>query len=115
MAVRRAIADGVRLVRDEAALVVQQRRRPRVVQRNGVRIEVTEPWATPFMREVIYSGSYEEYELALLRATVEPSDTYLEIGAGIGVLAAAACAIVGERNVTAVEANPQVARVAKRT
>lgn len=115
MPVRQVLRDSVQAVRDEVLLALQRRRRPSLIERNGIKIALDGTWATPFMRTVIYSGAYEEVELDLLRATLRPTDTYLEIGAGIGVLATAASSIVGDRRVTAVEANPEVAAVAART
>lgn len=115
VAVRKAVRDAATIVSREVALQMQQRRRPRTVVRNGIKIELAGPWATDLIREVVYSGWYEAHELDLLRETLLPTDVYLEVGAGIGVLATAACRIVGEERVTAVEASPEMAKVARYT
>jgi FkbM family methyltransferase len=115
MPMRSTLSEAATLVGREVAMQIQRRRGPSVVERNGVKVEIDDAWANDFMRDMIYSGWYEAHELGLLRDTLEPGDRYLEVGAGIGVLASAACAIVGARNVVAVEANPRLVAVARHT
>jgi FkbM family methyltransferase len=97
-------------------LIVQYRllRRPRRVRVHGVTIAVDPAWP-PTILDKLYDGSYECSEAQVLLATLRPSDQYLELGAGIGVLTTIACRILGDVDVTAVEADPALAGVAAKT
>jgi len=97
-------------------LIVQYRllRRPRRVRVHGVTIAVDPAWP-PTILDKLYDGSYECSEAQVLLATLRPSDQYLELGAGIGVLMTIACRILGDVNVTGVEADPALAQIAAET
>ncbi len=90
------------------------RRRPSVVDHRGINIAVDPTWG-PLITDGIYRNEYEHQELQVLRQTLRPDDRYFEIGAAIGVVATAACQIVGDQNVIAYEANPALLPVARET
>ncbi len=90
------------------------RRRPTVVNHRGIKIAVDPKWG-PLITDGIYRDDYERQELQVLRQTLRPDDRYLEAGAAIGVVATAACQIVGDQNVIAYEANPALLPVARET
>lgn len=80
----------------------------------GINVTVERTWPAEIRRS-IHRNEYELPELRILRDTLRPEDRYLEVGAAIGVVATAACAIVGDQRVTAVEANPGLIEIATRT
>jgi predicted O-methyltransferase YrrM len=80
---------------------------------HGVSVTLDPRWPRAIVG-TLYDGRYEQYEAEVLRATLRPGDRYLEVGAAIGVTATLACQIVGDGNVTAVEADPELARAAAR-
>jgi FkbM family methyltransferase len=90
------------------------RRRPAVVNHRGISIAVDPTWG-PLITDGIYRDEYERQELQVLRQTLRPDDRYFEIGAAIGVVATAACQIVGDQNVIAYEANPALLPLARET
>lgn len=55
---------------------------------------------------------YEQNELQLLKRILRPEDRVLEIGAGIGFLALHSARLIGEEQVTAIEANPEIFKLA---
>ncbi|HEY1778466.1 MAG TPA: FkbM family methyltransferase [Solirubrobacteraceae bacterium] len=77
----------------------------------SVRIRLEEEWATRVVRRMIYMDRYELDERHVLAATLRPTDRYLEVGAGLGVLATWACGVVGDGAVYAYEANPKLISV----
>ena len=97
-------------------LIIRYRRvvRPRRVRVHGVVVAIDPGWPRAIVG-TLYDGRYEQYEAEVLRATLRPGDRYLEVGAAIGVTTTIACQIVGAANVTAVEADPALARTAART
>ena len=80
----------------------------------GVRLELG-PHVTPELRRVIYRERYERREAICLGRILEPSDTFVEIGAGMGFLSALAALRIGSDRVTAYEANPRMLEVIRRT
>jgi FkbM family methyltransferase len=81
----------------------------------GIRLLVEGAWATSSVRTAIFTGQYERGELHALETTLRSDDRYLEIGGGIGVLAAKAASVTGPKSVTVVEANPALVPVIRRT
>jgi FkbM family methyltransferase len=81
---------------------------PEEVTLFGVKIPLDDAWATDVIRLAIYTGTYEDREAKVLRATLRPDDVYMEIGAGIGFVATLAATIVRRGAVTAYEANPKL-------
>ncbi len=78
----------------------------------AVRIDDVELLADPrlshAMRQVLYSGVYEERELSILRSTLQRDDVVLELGSGLGLLSIVCARLVGNENVTTFEANPEM-------
>jgi len=103
------------VIRWEWRLSAWRSTRPNRVSVDGVDLELDDSWATPSVREGIYTGSYEAPERRVLRRTLRPDDRYMELGAGIGLLITCACRVVGADNVVGYEANPDLARVARET
>jgi FkbM family methyltransferase len=89
-------------------------RRPEVVAVRGVRLELG-PHVTPELRTVIYRERYERREAICLERILEPADTFVEIGAGIGFLSTLAALRIGSERVTAYEANPRMLEAIRRT
>lgn len=89
-------------------------RRPDLVTLRGVRLELG-PFLTPELRRVIYRERYERREAICLQRILEPRDTFVEIGAGMGFLSALAALRIGSGRVTAYEANPRMLDVIRRT
>lgn len=81
---------------------------------SGVKLVVGPP-LSPRMQRVLLGGGYEATEREMVEASLRPYDTVLELGAGIGLISTLAAKIVGEENVTAFEANPQMIPVIERT
>jgi FkbM family methyltransferase len=98
-------------VRSDWALRYRLADQPANITIDGVKLRLGE-WATPEVRGDLYSGYYEHTERHILRETLKPTDRYLELGAGIGLITACACRIVGPDNVTAFEADPRIAAAA---
>ena len=90
------------------------RTRPTQFDIHGIQLEVDSGWHEPTLLG-LYRGEYEAAEVDVMRRTLRPHDRYFEIGASIGVTMTVACTIVGDANVTAVEADPQLVDVARRT
>ena len=61
---------------------------------------------TPRIARPMRNNRYEIGEVQALRDILKPEDRVLDLGAGIGLIAAVAARIVGSKNVTSVEANP---------
>jgi FkbM family methyltransferase len=90
-------------------------RRPEQIRVHGVKVPLDDRWLTPEIRRGLYEGWYERPEARAVRNTLRPSDRYLEVGAGIGVVTTVACQVIGSDRVTAFEANPQLIDVIRRT
>lgn len=106
---------GLRKLRREARGLYWRLREVDDVELHGVRLTLDDWWATPELRQYIYSGDYEAPEYRVLVNSLRPDDRYLELGAGIGFLTTCACHRVGADKVFAYEANPQLVPVVERT
>lgn len=102
------------VLRQGIAVAYRLLRKPRRVRIHGVAVAVDPAWP-PRLIEGLYRAHYENWEARVLEATLRPDDRYFEVGASIGVMMTAACAIVGDRNVTAVEADPALVEIAANT
>ena len=101
-------------VRGWGTVQYRLRRKPQVVDHLGVLVAIDPDWS-PSIAKLIYKNLYEAPELRVLGKTLRPEDRYMEIGHAIGMVATAACQIVGERNVEAFEANPALGPSARAT
>ena len=78
---------------------------------NSITIDVPDRIHTPVIRRMLEKGWYEIEEVRAINAHLLSTDTVLELGGGIGYLAAICSQIVGAKRVTTVEANPDLLRV----
>ncbi len=74
----------------------------------GVQIPFNPVVITPPIRDAIHSGAFEAEEAAQIPAMVQPGDTILDIGAGIGFISTLLARQPGVKRVIAVEANPDL-------
>jgi len=72
----------------------------------GIELPLKHPLITPPIERDIYFGDYERKELDVIERRLEPGDTVMEVGAGIGFLSAYCARVVGDERVFAYEANP---------
>jgi len=79
----------------------------------GLRLEVPRAVLGPDTWRALHNRTYERNELDLLPRLLRPGDTVLEVGAALGLVSARA-AQLGAR-VVAVEANPDLIPIARRT
>ena len=85
---------------------------PRRVTLHGVRLAV----ASTLDRDakgLLYAGRYEHRKIRQLRAKIEPNDVFVDLGAGLGFTALFAAVMIGAGRVTAVEADPRAAAMAR--
>ena len=75
---------------------------------NGVALVCPEGQLTDKIRGKLASGEYEGSEARAVMMRVKPGQRVLELGAGLGYIGALAARIVGAKNVTSVEANPDM-------
>ncbi|MEM7471676.1 MAG: FkbM family methyltransferase [Pseudomonadota bacterium] len=78
---------------------------------NGVNLRVPAPLMTKRIRERLTDGRYETSEARAVKAMVRPGDTVLDLGSGVGYIAALAARRAGPENVVTVEANPALQEV----
>ena len=74
----------------------------------GVELPLNLPVITPPIKKDIFFGGYEAKEAGLVAAFISKNDIVFEVGAGIGFLSTLCAKIVGNDNVHAYEANPQL-------
>ena len=80
--------------------------RPQWQQVAGIELPLKHPLITQPIERDIYFGDYERKELDVIERRLEPSDTVMEVGAGIGFLSAYCARVLGDDRVFAYEANP---------
>jgi len=90
-------------------LCLEYRMRRRYIKLEGIKIRVGQHMS-PSIKTAIYNGCYEQIELKLIKCHVSPSDTLMEIGAGIGLVSSYCARIIGSEKVYAYEANPELER-----
>jgi FkbM family methyltransferase len=81
-------------------------RRP-IVTIEGIRLRVGRHMSRRVER-AISQGGYERDELRLIKLVISPSDTVLEVGAGIGLVSAFCAKSLGSERVFSFEANPDL-------
>lgn len=91
--------------------ILQHVYRPHWQEIAGIALPLEHPAITPPIWRDIYFGDYERKELDVIGRRLEPTDTVMEIGAGIGFLSAYCARIVGGDRVHAYEANPALIAV----
>jgi len=80
--------------------------RPEWQQVAGIELPLQHPLITPPIERDIYYGDYERKELDIIERRLQPGDTVMEVGAGIGFLSAYCARVLGDERVFAYEANP---------
>lgn len=86
---------------------------PAQVCRYGVALSLESPVLSDTVRDKILGGRYEFAEAAIARRLVRPGDRVVELGGGMGFLAAVMSAQVGSSgHVTSYEPDPAVAELA---
>ena len=85
---------------------------PRRVRLHGIAVGVPRTLDAETKR-ALFAGVYEQSKIAQLRTKVEPNDVFIDLGAGLGLTALFAAAMVGDGKVVAVEADPQAAAMAR--
>lgn len=81
----------------------------------GVQLEIPASIMTRQITESIRQGSYEACEILAFDEIAEPGDVVLEVGTGVGFLAAYMAKDRRIRRVASIEANPELVPVAERT
>lgn len=89
--------------------------KPSIVIIEGVRIPVGLLSASKELLGYFYRGYYERDEVDKLKKVLEKKDNILEVGAGIGFLSAFIAGKIGDDRVIAVEANPTMMPLIKKT
>lgn len=83
--------------------------RPRYVKCRDIKLHINTNKFTPKVINAFHSGRFERDEKDILLSTLEPSDRYLEIGAGVGYTGLYAATIVScSDHVVLFEANPDM-------
>lgn len=88
--------------------------RPRTVTNGGLKIYLG-PQANDSYARSIYRDTHEAEERAIVERNLEPQDTVLECGAGMGVVTTLCCQRIGSERVHAFEANPALESVLRKT
>jgi FkbM family methyltransferase len=86
---------------------------PRVISYGGIHLPVHPTQYSAAVVEELYRERYEEDEAAIVRAMLNPGETVLELGAGIGFVSTV-CAKLNA-NLYCIEANPHLISIAERT
>jgi FkbM family methyltransferase len=82
-------------------------RKSSIVNLGGIKIKLN-PYISENIRDYIYLGDYEGYELNLLRKVLQKDDVVLEIGTGLGLLSSFCAKSLGNNSVFTYEANPEL-------
>jgi FkbM family methyltransferase len=78
---------------------------------DGISLTIPDHMLTDRIAEKLATGAYEGDEAAAVRMRLRPGRRILELGAGLGFVAALSSRITGPENVTTVEANPDMLAV----
>lgn len=81
--------------------------KPQIVKVNGIKIFVSNNIQGDILRTV-YVGTYEKYELGIVKSCLSSNDVVLELGAGIGLISSYCAKQIGSDRVFAYEANPKL-------
>ena len=77
----------------------------------GVELFVPDVLLRDGIGDRLSEGTYERAEHAALRATLKPGQRLLDLGSGLGFLAAVAAQITRSENIVTVEVNPHLLRL----
>ncbi|MEM6374640.1 MAG: FkbM family methyltransferase [Pseudomonadota bacterium] len=81
----------------------------------GITLEVPDALLTKRIASKLSSGTYESDERRAALMRLRPGERVLELGAGLGFVAASCAGVTGAENVIAVEANPDLIPVLRDT
>lgn len=76
-------------------------------------LDIPDGMLVPGLRRALEAGRYEGRERQALRRHLRRGDRLLELGTGVGCLAALSAGIIGADRITTVEANPLILEVAR--
>lgn len=82
-------------------------KKPSIVKIKGILLSVPEN-ATKKLEYALYYGYYEDKELKTVVSKIEPQDTVMELGTGLGLLSTFCAKKIGSDKVFTYEANPQL-------
>lgn len=84
-----------------------------IVEIAGMRIQIP-AIASPVIRESLYSRTYEQAELELVKAHLQADDRVMEVGTGLGLLSSYCAKVVGNQQGFTFEANPALESAIRR-
>ena len=87
--------------------------RPARIAVHGQRIAIRSPHIDADLRRALLRGRCERHRARQLRNRIEPNDSVLDVGAGIGLSALCAARMVGPKNVLCIEPDPRAAMLAR--
>ncbi|MEM7076839.1 MAG: FkbM family methyltransferase [Pseudomonadota bacterium] len=82
---------------------------------NGIALDVPDALLTPRIEDKLTRGTYEADERRAAVMRLRPGMRVLELGAGLGFIAASCAQVTGAENVTVIEANPTLLPVLRDT
>ncbi|MFZ1964049.1 MAG: FkbM family methyltransferase [Roseiarcus sp.] len=82
---------------------------------HGIVLEIPRSLVTPAIHDALESGYYEHPEADELGELIQDGEVILEIGAGVGLISTIAARNPRTRKVYAIEANPNLIPIIKRT
>ena len=88
--------------------------RTRTISNDGLKIHLGDQASSSYAR-AIYRDTHEAEERAIVLRNLEPDDTVLECGAGMGVVTTLCCRQIGSDRVHAYEANAKLEPVLRQT
>lgn len=88
--------------------------RPQTVNNGGLKIHLGDQAQSSYARS-IYRDTHEAEERAIVARNLDPNDTVLECGAGLGVVTTLCCQQIGSDRVHSFEANSKLEPVLRRT
>lgn len=84
---------------------------PEVINNNGVLIDVSNDYLAKYKKS-FYKNTWELIEFSILKEVLVKDDKVLEIGSGTSYLTIWMAKYLGENNVFAIEANPEMMNIA---
>lgn len=87
-------------------------KKPSIVKIKGILLSVPEN-STKKLEYALYYGYYEDNELKTVVSKLEPNDTVMELGTGLGLLSTFCAKNIGSDRVFTYEANPQLEPIIK--
>lgn len=90
-------------------LLVQYRMliQPSLVEVEGIKLKIDD-YFSQAIKQNIYFGYYENYELSIVKSQLSPYDVVMEVGAGIGFISTYCAQKIGSEKVFSYEANPDL-------